>query len=50
MNGFSTLKAASIAADYVVECIKATVDDKDHWYGVKFESKLSYLMNRLELK
>ena len=47
MRGKSLLEAASIAADYVVESIKKTSDDKDHWYGVKFEKAIPYLLSRL---
>lgn len=47
MNGFDIFKSASIAANYVVECIKATIDDESHWYGVKFELKLPYLISEL---
>ncbi|MCF0146466.1 MAG: pyridoxamine kinase [Eubacterium sp.] len=35
--------AAKTAADFTVKCIEATVDDKNHWYGVKFEKALPYL-------
>lgn len=47
MRGKSLLESASIGADFVVESIKKTADDKDHWYGVKFEKALPYLMSRL---
>lgn len=47
MRGKSVIEAASIAADFVVETIRKTVDDKDHWYGVKFEKALPYLISRL---
>lgn len=46
-RGWSLLKAASLAADFVVESIKATLDDKDHWYGVKFEKGIPFLTSRL---
>ena len=46
-RGWSLLKAASLAADFVVESIKATLDDKDHWYGVKFEKAIPFLTSRL---
>ena len=48
MRGKSILEAASIAADFVVETIKATMPDPDHWYGVKFEKALPYLIERLD--
>ncbi len=47
MRGKSIKDSASLAADFVVECIKKTLDDKDHWYGVKFEKAIPYLVKRL---
>lgn len=47
LRGKSLLEAASLAADVVVEAIKLTAGDKDHWYGVKFEKALPYLIKRL---
>ena len=47
-NGKTLLESAKIAANYVVESIKATIDDKDHWYGVKFEKAIPYLVRALE--
>lgn len=47
MNGAAPYNAAKIAADYVVLCIKGTIDDKDHWYGVKFEPQLGKLIEML---
>lgn len=47
-RGMSLIESASLAADYVCECIKATIDDKEHWYGVKFEDAISYLVDRLK--
>ena len=47
LRGKSVLEAASLAADFVVESIKQTAGDKDHWYGVKFEKALPYLIKRL---
>ena len=42
-NGKSAYDAAVIAADYTVRCIENTIDDKNHWYGVKFETALNEL-------
>ena len=47
IGGKSMEEAASIAADFVCKCIENTVGDKSHWYGVKFETALPYLMGRL---
>lgn len=41
------LRAASIAADYVVACIRATAGDASHTYGVKFEAVLPLLWKAL---
>ncbi|NLK46940.1 MAG: pyridoxamine kinase [Treponema sp.] len=48
LRGNSLLEAASLGADVVVEAIKKTAGDKDHWYGVKFEQALPYLIKRLQ--
>lgn len=47
MQGRTDLEAARIAADFVVECIKATMNDKNHAYGVKFERVLPMLVREL---
>lgn len=47
MRGKSPLDAASIAADFVVKAMRETLGDKDHWYGVKFEKAIPYLIERL---
>ncbi len=45
VNGKSFYEAGRIAADFVVESIKQTLDDADeHWYGVHFEKALPYLI------
>lgn len=46
-RGVSILEAASIGADMVIESMKQTLDDKNHWYGVKFEKAIPYLIERL---
>lgn len=40
-------QALKIAVDYTVECIKRTVGDSSHWYGVKFEECIPYLIKSL---
>ena len=40
LNGYDTLKSASVAADFVVDCIKDTICDESHFYGVHFEKNL----------
>lgn len=45
LSGKDPLTAASLAADYTVRCIENTIGDKDHWYGVKFEPMLPWLID-----
>lgn len=47
MQGRSDYEAARIAADFIVECIRKTMDDETHTYGVKFEKALPMLVNEL---
>ncbi|HJJ48483.1 MAG TPA: pyridoxamine kinase [Methanocorpusculum sp.] len=44
MNGKTTFEAAIIAADFTVRCIKETIFDEKHWYGVIFEPVLGELI------
>lgn len=48
LRGKSAYDAARIAADYTVECIRATAEEQDHWYGAKFEPVLWKLIQALE--
>ncbi len=48
LRGKTLAQASAIGADFVVESIKQTEGDKDHWYGVKFEKALPYLIERLK--
>lgn len=48
MHGKPVPEAARIAADYTLACIKNTLDDPDHWYGVKFEPVLGELIKALK--
>ena len=48
VRGFSLEKSADIAADYTAECLKANAEDEDSiWYGVNFESKIPYLIEKI---
>ncbi len=47
VRGKSAFEAAKIAADYTVECIKATAEEDNHWYGAKFEPVLMKLISAL---
>lgn len=44
VRGKSAYEAAKIAADYTLECIKATAEEENHWYGAKFEPVLMKLI------
>ena len=43
MRGHSVAESARLAADFTLRCIENTVDDREHWYGVKFEPFLGEL-------
>lgn len=47
IGGKTMEDAAVIAADFVCKCIENTIGDESHWYGVKFETALPYLIGRL---
>lgn len=48
-RGICLDKAMEIATDFVYRSIKATeADKKDHWYGVRFEDSLGYLIEKTE--
>lgn len=50
MRDNSLEDSLAIAADYTVECIKETVAHKNYnWYGVDFEIKIPYLLQRAGL-
>ena len=48
VRGKSAFDAARIAADYTVECIKATAQVENHWYGAAFEPVLFKLIQALQ--
>lgn len=49
MRGMDLRSSYSLAADYVVESIKATVSHEGYnWYGVDFETVIPYLTGRLQ--
>ena len=49
LRGKTPIQAAAIAADFVAEAIKFTLDDREeHWYGVKFEKAIPSLVRALE--
>lgn len=47
MNGYNAFESAKIAANYAVLCIENTQGDETHWYGVKFETALPQLIEKL---
>ena len=48
VRGFEVQEACRLAADFVVEAIRATLSHKDYnWYGVDFESAIPFLVGRL---
>ena len=48
LNGINPFDAARIAANYTVRCIENTITDTTHWYGVKFETALSSLIEEIK--
>ncbi len=46
-RGKSAYESAKIAADFTMECIKATAKEDNHWYGAKFETELGKLINMI---
>ena len=50
VRGFELQEACRLAADFVVEAIRATLSHKDYnWYGVDFESAIPYLVERINV-
>ena len=48
VRGKTAYDAARIAADYTVECIKATAQLDNHWYGAAFEPVILKLIQALQ--
>ena len=48
MRGWEMADAMKLAADFTCKCIENTHSAGDHWYGVRFETALPYLIRRLE--
>ena len=47
-RGSSLEEAAALAVDFTIRAIRATLPErKEHWYGVKFEQALPYLIERM---
>lgn len=48
MRGKTAYESAKIAADFTLLCIKETLKEPEHWYGVKFEPILGNLIEALK--
>ena len=48
LHGMSAYQAAKLAADFTLQCIENTISDPSHWYGVKFETVLPELADRIK--
>lgn len=48
-RGMSDYDSIRIAADTTVCAIRATIDDPDHWYGVRFEDAIPTLLREIGL-
>ena len=47
MQGKTLEEAANLACEFLLRSIEATVAAPAHWYGVKFETALPWLINKL---
>ncbi len=48
LRGKTAYEAPAVASVYTVRCSENTADDASHWYGVKFEPVLPYLIDALK--
>lgn len=48
LSGRTDEDAMGIAAEFTALCIRKTVDDPNHWYGVKFETAFPELIRMLQ--
>lgn len=48
VRGKGAYDAAKVAANYTLDCIRATAGEENHWYGAKFEPVLGNLIASLE--
>ena len=49
VRGISLKDSYTLAGDFIVEAIKATIKrENSNWYGVDFETAIPYLVNRLQ--
>ncbi len=45
VRGKTPYDSAKIAADFTLDCIRATAKEENHWYGAKFETELPALIS-----
>lgn len=48
--GWTTADAAQLAAQVVIESIRHTMGDEKHWYGVRFEKALPFIIEKISNK
>lgn len=48
VRGKNAYDSAKIAAEYTLECIRATAEEENHWYGAKFEPVLGKLIKLID--
>lgn len=48
MRGKDAFTSAKIAANYTVDCIRATAKEENHWYGATFEPVIGNLIEYLK--
>ena len=47
-NGLDLLQSLELAVNYTQRTVEVTSGDKSHWYGLKFEKTIPYLIELLE--
>lgn len=47
-RGLDICKSIAIALDYTYKSVLSTSKDKSHWYGIKFEQNIPYLINKVK--
>lgn len=50
MQGNTAIEAVRIAAEFVLQSIQITCKDDNHWYGVRFEQALPFLIHEVNEK
>ena len=47
-NNLDTPQSLDLAVKYTQRTVEVTAQDKSHWYGLKFEKTIPYLIQLLE--